>query len=207
MSCPEQSYAAWCNADYNPGYNDSVGSHTDHTDTCSNFSNASECGGTYYVDDGVCVNEVPYDNWNNHSNTAFVNWPNNIKTDFFNWPNHSNQAWQNHPFSNTPAHDDTWCDSVGHGHQNWPDFNQCNGPVRYPDCTFINSHANTTFCETTQIPGHPDAFQEIIFDNWPNHINMPFSNWSDHSNTDFINWPNHTYTSHIDFCNHSDLYS
>jgi len=222
------TYSDACSPSYDPGYND-YGSGSVHTDSCDNFTNASECGGNYHVDQTAgCHNNVIFSNWNNHSNTAFENWPNWSNTNhgdtaFGNWPNHSNTAFVNtHCNQNVPAHNNT----VG-GHT------EC---IYYPSYSFCqsNSLCGTPWCHVnpdggyysagyyghSQSPGtftntaHGDCntHSDVAFQDFSDHsntafVNIPFSDWPNHSDTAFVNFQNNVHTPHLDFCNHSNIYS
>ena len=126
------AHADFCDSSYNPGYSDS-GSHSDHYDTCYDFSNYadawSNCGahsndsptlcpgsfeGNFYIDND-CYNDINFSH-TPHSNVAFSHTPHS-NVSFYNIP-FSNIAFSHTPFSNIAFSHTSHYDSCSHSDSN-----------------------------------------------------------------------------------------
>jgi len=230
MACGD--YSNHCNkAGY---YSYCTGSNSYQNSTCYNWTNASECGGNYHVN-----NVTPC-----YQNVAHVNWANNK-----NWSNSpACGSTSNHcDFGNSCSWGGNWCqfgNSCSWG-GNWCQFgNSCShynvagwnnnwacGLNCVCNSTYTDSHTNGCWSQCVRgncqvqyynnsIPGYNDScrygYSNSCASSWGNacyygYPNSCATSWGDACYTGYPNscyyYANHNNTPPFNnFCNHADTY-
>jgi len=233
--------------DTNPGHTDSG-----HIDSCYDFNNYADawldCAGhsdyapelcpaafqgDFHVDDTACHNDVPYDDWDNHSNVAFDD------SAYSDWDNHSNVPFDDayphvdsHINTDIPFDDhyntshshscgghanvayylDTYC-AAGHSQSLWS-----NSPVDcdngYYHCdnvidrwSYYTTHSHSAAYNDFGNTAHSDYDDYSQWTDFGNtsHSDYPdYTDWYDFGNTTHSNWTDHDNVAFVDFCNHTN---